>query len=224
MGFDPVVPAEINGSGPEIRLQQSEAFFDFPAALIDFDDGRSLILQIGADGIESIVGFFGCNDLRVDAVGLVLGDFPVIGSCRHRNEPLKIVCAVLFQGSGSRFHQSDGPLDLPASDASLVFLVFQGIGDDQLLLQPVLLDPPFFVEGSVPVGVYGLAAFFQLPEIKDFRGSCQGPSLRVQGPFLQMLFQLFKRLGGNEGPVFFVVKFSVLGGRQPGIGADDEPG
>ena len=154
----------------------------------------------------------------------------------YLNETLRVVLPFALHRLCACLHSFPGTFHLAVADGAQVVAVLDGIGDYELLLQlhfpalPVydgfhfLLDPAALVID--PVKAF---RFIQFVYIIGGSAIAAGkpPSFRRKRPFLQVCFQLFYRLCGDEvaGCVSFAIAVEVpvrIGGKAR-IGADDEP-
>ena len=64
--------------------------------MIDLRDGWGIVLQIGANYIESIIDFLCSNHLWIDTVDLLFCNFAIIGDILLVDKTLEIIRTVLF--------------------------------------------------------------------------------------------------------------------------------
>ena len=216
MGLDAVILTQIDGTCLELALHDAEALFNLPAALIDLDDFRNLILQIRADGIETIVHFLFKDLALVQTVMLLFGHFTLRGRRLGLDEAL----IIMGMGASELCGLMQGllrPQDLCVAYAALIIPVFEGVGHDQALFKAVLMHPTLLVEGHVVA-----LSFVHSAQIEGTAVALRLPSRGIERPLFKVLFEFLEGLGRDEGALLLIVEATILQGGEAGIRADNE--
>ena len=136
MGFDPVLPPEIDRPCPELCFHDAEAFLDLPAFFIDpYDLPDIHIIYVGTDCIESVVLLFSSDHALIKIRYLAGTDFAFIRDGIPANEAVRIILILFALFVASCSDQFLCPFYLSLPDPALVQEIFQGEGYDEMLFQ-----------------------------------------------------------------------------------------
>ena len=160
---DAVISLDIDRTGPELCLHDPKALLDLPSVRIDSHDLIDAeIIDGGAYGIKAVIPCFFLNDSLIEERDVHLADLTVLRGKLMVNETVRVVLVLPVSLIAPCFQQLHGTPHLCVPDLFLIFLIFNGIGDDEPLLQglysflllffrEVLDDPFFLIEDPVVV-------------------------------------------------------------------------
>ena len=135
MRFYPVFPLKVNGSCLELGFHYPEAFFYFPAFLIDVYHFSNIhVIKIGTNCVESIIFFFFSYDVCLEIWNFFCTCLAIFS---HDFLSDKSVWIILILGTLFIFSAVDNsccPVYLPLSDLTLIDFVFGRVGDYKVLL------------------------------------------------------------------------------------------
>ena len=88
MSLDTVIPPYIHRTCVKVGLHDAEAILNDPSAAVQFDDGRSRVMQIRTQGIEAVKAGFLIYHLLIERVVVYLCQFSIPGNVLRLDEAL----------------------------------------------------------------------------------------------------------------------------------------
>ena len=96
MCSDAGISADIDWPCSKLMLHNTEAFFNFPAAMVDFNDFLWRIIQIGCYRVKTVIALLISDFIFVQSVGSLAGDFAIICDRNTGNKPFIVGLACPF--------------------------------------------------------------------------------------------------------------------------------
>ncbi len=100
MCLDTIRRLKVYGSCFEFSFHDTKTFFVLPSSVINSHNSRSVISEICADSIKSIVLFFFSNSVRINTVYFVFSNFVVIRTVLLVNETPVVICILFLSFDG----------------------------------------------------------------------------------------------------------------------------
>ena len=221
VGGDTDILADVDRSCVKLVLHDAEALLDLPAAVIDTDDFLGRVIQIGRNRIKAVVLLLIPNLLFVQGIDRFACNFSLIchGNAGDKALIVALPRSFFFLLRGQR---TLGTGNLLVPYVPLVIHVFEGEGDDILLLNVVLVKPFFLVERPMIVFLSQLFVRQDFVQIKELFLLRKPPSLAGQCPFFLESLHFLDGLRCDERAFTDIVEFSVCGRRQACVCAYDK--
>ena len=217
---DTVVPPQEHGPGLEVGLRDAEAVLDYPASSVHPDDFRGVVLQVGADSVEAVEAGLLVYHLLIERIAAALRELSVGGAALVPDEAPRVVLPLAEPARRSVPHDAFRPGNLLVPDMPEVVAVLEREGHDEPLLQFLPCPADFHLYPTLsaeqPVGIHLGIQFRQVifllgqPRPVLSAELHRPPSVRPQGPVLEVALQLLQRLHRDKCPLPGMVVHPVL--------------
>ena len=189
MGLDPGIGTNVDRSGFECTLHDTEALLDLPALMVCVCNfTRFFICKIGGYGVESVKAFFLTNVFITNALYFLFSNFPVFRTTLRFDQTPKIVGVFLCMHL-SVLQCLFGPHNLFFPYFAKIVPILDGVGDNEPLVKIFVIDRKFFVKDRIFV-YFSVKLVEIVFAVFGFRSHLV-PTVRRERSLLQVGFQLF---------------------------------